>query len=129
MRDTILNQSENDYAKNQAKVLRFMVKSPEGHKAATAWAVASDKSVVARALYELMTTDLRPQLPQIKIPVTILYPWDPSTGFPQAMVDKLYTESFSSLPNRKLIRIDNSLHFIMFDQPDRFLAEVDAILK
>ncbi|WP_160164584.1 alpha/beta fold hydrolase [Pedosphaera parvula] len=129
MRDTILAQTQKDYAQSQTNVLRFMVKSPEGLKTTAAWAVASDKSVVARALYELMTIDMRPQLPQIKIPVTILYPWDSSTGFPQAMVDNLYQKSFASLPNKKLIRIDNSLHFIMLDQPDQFLKQVDAFLK
>jgi pimeloyl-ACP methyl ester carboxylesterase len=129
MRDAILNETQDAYAQGESAFLRSLVKSPEGLKAATRWAVASDKSVVARAMYEDMTTDIRPRLHEIKMPVTMLYPWDPSTGIPQAAVDRLYLESFASLPNKTLLRIDGSFHFIMFDQPDRFAAQVDTFLK
>jgi len=60
--------------------LHLLVKSPEGYKLATKWAVASDKSVVARAMYE-DTDHGRPlATDQIKAPVTMLYPWDSSSG-------------------------------------------------
>jgi pimeloyl-ACP methyl ester carboxylesterase len=129
VRDSIINETQEAYAEGENTFLRSLVKSPEGLKAATAWAIASDKSVVARAMYEDMTTDLRPKLPQIKTPVTMLYPWDSSGGMPQAAVDGLYKDSFAALPNKTMVRIDNSLHFIMLDQPDAFAAQVDAFLK
>ncbi len=128
MRDTILAQTQDTHAQSQAGFLRSMVKSPEGLKAAARWAAASDKAVVAQALYEVMTMDLRPKLREIKTPVTALYPWNPASGLPQAAVDKLYRENFAPLPNKTLARIDNSLHFIMFDQPALFAAQVDAFL-
>ena len=129
MRDSTLNETQDAYAQGEREFLRSLVKSPEGLKAATTWAISSDKSVVARAMFEDMTTDLRPKLHDLKTPVTMLYPWDASTGFPQAAVDGLYRESFASLPNKMMVRIDNSLHFIMLDQPGVFAAQVDAFLK
>ena len=129
MRDSTLNETQDAYAQGEREFLRSLVKSPEGLKAATKWAISSDKSVVARAMFEDMTTDLRPKLHDLKTPVTMLYPWDASTGFPQAAVDGLYRESFASLPNKMMVRIDNSLHFIMLDQPGVFAAQVDAFLK
>jgi pimeloyl-ACP methyl ester carboxylesterase len=129
MRDSILAETQDAYAQGQEEFLRRLVKSPEGLKAATKWAAASDKSVVARALYEAMTTDLRPRLHEIKTQVTMLYPWDSASGISQAVVDGLYKESFAPLPNKTLVRIDNSYHFIMLDQPDVFAAKVDAFLK
>jgi pimeloyl-ACP methyl ester carboxylesterase len=129
MRDSVLAQSQDDYAKSEAAFLHSLVKSPEGYKLATNWAIASDKSVVARAMYEDMTTDIRPQLGKIKIPVTMLYPWDSASGFPQEATDQLYQNAYAALPNKKIIRIDDSLHFIMLDQPDKFAAQVDAFLK
>jgi pimeloyl-ACP methyl ester carboxylesterase len=129
MRNTILNETQDVYAQGEKDFLRSLVKSPEGLKAATQWAVASDKSVVARALYEVLTTDIRPRLHEIKTPVTMLYPWDASTGIPQATVDGLYRESFAPLPNKTVVRIDGSFHFIMLDQADAFMAKVDAFLK
>jgi len=129
MRDSVLNETQDAYAQGERQFLRSLVKSPAGLKAATAWAVASDKSVVARAMYEDMTTDLRPRVREIKTPVTVLYPWDPLTGMPQAMFDGLYGESFAPLPNKTMARMDGSFHFIMLDQPEAFAAQVDGFLK
>jgi pimeloyl-ACP methyl ester carboxylesterase len=129
MRDTILNETQDAYAQGERQFLPSLVKSPEGLKAAIRWAVASDKSVVARAMYEDMTTDIRPRLREIKTPVTMLYPWDPSAGLPQAAVDGLYRENFAPLPNKTMVRIDNSFHFMMLDQPNEFAVQMDAFLK
>jgi pimeloyl-ACP methyl ester carboxylesterase len=129
MRDRILNETQDDYAQGEKQFLPSLVKSPEGLKAATQWAIASDKSVVARATCELMTTDLRPKLSEVKTPVAILYPWDPAGGFAQADTDRLYQGSFAALPHKTLARIANSFHFIMLDQPEAFARQVDVFLK
>ena len=129
MRDTTLNETREAYAQGEKDFLPSLVKSPAGLKAATAWAIASDKSVVARAMYEDLTTDLRPKLHEINAPVTLLYPWDASSGYPQSATDGLYHDNFAALPHKTLVRIDHSLHFIMLDQPDAFAAQVDAFLK
>jgi pimeloyl-ACP methyl ester carboxylesterase len=129
LRDKTLNETQDDYAQSEKRFLPRLVKSPEGLKLATQWAIASDKAVVARAAYEVMTTDLRPKLPEINTPVTILYPWDPSSGFAQAATDGLYEGNYAPLPNKTLVRILNSSHFIMLDQPEAFAAQVDAFLK
>jgi pimeloyl-ACP methyl ester carboxylesterase len=129
MRDTILNETQEAYADGERGLLPMLVKSPDGLKAAIGWAIASDKSVVARAMYEDMTTDMRPKLPEIKTPITMLYPWDSAGGFPKEDVDKLYQENFAPLPNKTLVRIDNSRHFIMLDQPEKFATQVNTFLK
>jgi pimeloyl-ACP methyl ester carboxylesterase len=129
MRDMVLNESQDAYVQGERMFLENLVKSPKGKELAMQWAAASDKSVVARAMYEDATLDLRPKLPGIKTPVTILYPWDAASGFPQKTVDGFYQDNFSTLPNKKLIRIDSSYHFIMFDQPDAFATQVEAFLK
>jgi pimeloyl-ACP methyl ester carboxylesterase len=128
MRDKTIKQSEKAYARDETRFLRILVKSPDGRKIATEWAIASDKSVVARASYDDMTTDLRPELQNIKIPVTILYPWDSDSPYSQDQTDGFYQQNYSALPNRTFARIDNSYHFIMFDQPEAFLKQVDKFL-
>jgi pimeloyl-ACP methyl ester carboxylesterase len=129
MRDYTIAQSQDAYAQSEKQFLPRLVKSPEGVKAAIGWAIASDKSVVARAMYEDMTTDLRTDLQKIKIPVTVLYPWDASSGFPHEATDKLYRENFASLPNKTLVCIEDSYHFIMLDHPVQFAAQMSLFLK
>lgn len=128
MRDDTFKESEEEYARGEKKFLRILVKSEDGRKLATEWAVDSNKSVVASASYDDMTTDLRPQLQNIKIPVTILYAWDSKSGYSQVQTDWFYQQNYAALPNKTLIRIDNSYHFIMFDQPKAFLEQVDKFL-
>jgi pimeloyl-ACP methyl ester carboxylesterase len=129
MRDMIIGETQDAYAQGEAGFLRSLVKSPDGLKAVTGWAVGSDKSVVARALYEDMTTDMRPRLHEIKTPVTMLYPWDASMGMPQAAVDGMYRQNFAALAGVKMVRIDGSYHFVMLDQPDLFAAQLDGFLQ
>ena len=129
MRDYIWSDSQDAYAQGERQFLPKLVKSPEGLKLAVGWAIASDKSVVARAMYEVMTTDLRPELHKIKSPVTMLYPWDAQSGIPHEATDKLYKENFATLPGVKLFCIEDSFHFIMFDQPEKFADAVDVFLK
>ena len=50
-------------------------------------------------------------------------------GMPPGAADGYYGAAFAALPNKTLRRIDNSLHFIMFDQPAAFAAAVDDFLK
>ena len=59
----------------------------------------------------------------------MLYPWDATSGMPVTAVDGVYQQNFAALPNKKLVRIDDSRHFIMLDQPAAFMAQVDGFLK
>ncbi len=128
MRDRILNGSQEDYAQGERAFIPSLVKSPEGIKLVTEWALASDKSVVAQAMFEDMTTDLRSKVAEIKTPTTILYAWDTSSRLPQAVADGMYQRSFATMPNKTIVRIDGSYHFIMLDQPDLFVQQVDQFL-
>lgn len=129
IRDTTLKESQEDYARGETTFIRRLVKSPDNRQLVAGWAVASDKAVVAQADYDDMVLDLRPQLAAIKTPVTVLYPWDDSSQYSQTDTDSFYQQNFAALPGVKMVRIDGSDHFIMLDQPDKFLEQVDAFLK
>ncbi len=97
---------------------------------AIGWGLASDRRVSAQAFRDLIVTDLRPELPNITAPVTVLYAYGPQMGGQTtAQVDGFIGGLYAGLKGVKLIRVDDSHHFIMFDQPARFQAEVEAFLK
>jgi pimeloyl-ACP methyl ester carboxylesterase len=87
----------------------------------------SDPKTVAAAVRDVMSTDLRPELGRITAPLTILYAWDPMMG-PPAPIDQLFTGAYAKAPAARLVRVDNSLHFIMVDQPAVFAKAVDSFL-
>jgi pimeloyl-ACP methyl ester carboxylesterase len=129
MRNQLMAQTDAQYAASAPMTAARLVKSPTGRASVTTWVAASDRVVVGRAMYEDMLTDARPQLPQIQAKTTVLYAFDSTMGVPPAMVDSLYAAAYRDLAGVKLKRIEGGYHFIMLDQPDAFLREVDAFLK
>jgi pimeloyl-ACP methyl ester carboxylesterase len=113
----------------QHRTMPTLVKGAENQALAVAWSVASHRPAVAQMMQDVMTTDLRPQLPAIAVPVTVLYAWDASMPYPAAGADFVYTLNYAGLQGVLLVRIDEALHFIMLDQPARFEAEVRAFLS
>lgn len=86
--------------------------------------VTSDPGVAGRAMRELIVTDLRPELSAITAPTQVIYVAFNNPGMTPAITDGIYAASFANLDGVVLQRIDDSAHFIMFDQP---AALADAI--
>lgn len=93
-----------------------------------AQAIASDQTVSADALHELIVTDLRPELAAVTAPTRVLYIPLPVPGVSAEQTDALYRAAYAAVPGVTLKRIDGAGHFIMLDQPDAFAAEVNAFL-
>lgn len=113
----------------EKRFMRYIEKSPDARKITIQWALASDKAVVARASYDDLTTDLRPELQYIKTPVTVLYPWYISFKYKKPETEAFYEQNYAGLPNKTLVCMDGVSHFIMLDKPDLFLEQVDRFLK
>jgi len=129
MRDGMSAMSAETFAAQQAMTMPRLVKSPDGLKAALDWSRTSSKAVVARALYDVLTTDMRGELAAVTTPTTMLYPYDPAMGAPQAMVDQTYAGAYAKLAGARLERVDGAFHFIMLDQPGAFATAVERFLK
>ncbi|MRL70277.1 alpha/beta fold hydrolase [Brevundimonas sp. SPF441] len=88
----------------------------------------SDQKVSAAAFRELITTDLRPELSKITAPTEVVYAKFNDPRMTPQITDSIYRMSFANLKDAQLKRIDDSAHFIMFDQPQAFYADLDAFL-
>jgi len=132
MADIILAQLQSatpeDRAARIQATLPLMVKDEAGHDLAWSDAMASDQGVAARAMHELIVTDLRDELPRITVPVTVLYVLAHNGIIGGALLESLFESGYAGLAHGKLVEIPDSRHFIMFDQPQRFAAEVRAFL-
>ena len=86
----------------------------------------ADPDVTARATHELALADLTPELPRIAAPLTVVYAsLDPSR---RALDDSRYRTAYARKRGVRLVRIDDSGHMIMYDQPARFRAELKSFL-
>lgn len=86
----------------------------------------SDPDVVGRAMSELTALDLTPQLPRLRAPLTVLYAaTDPRA---RAALDRTFANAYAAARGARLVRIDDSGHMIMFDQPAAFRRALAAFL-
>jgi len=106
-----------------------MVKNADGQKQVGAMTIASDRAVFANSMLEDLQTDLRPDVAKIKTPALLLYPYDSSVSPDATGIDAVYITAYKPMPNIKLVRIDDSRHFIMYDQPEKMDAAIEAFLK
>ncbi|MFN3387683.1 MAG: alpha/beta fold hydrolase [Allosphingosinicella sp.] len=88
----------------------------------------SDTSVVGRSLQELIATDLRPELPRIRAPLTVLYACPEPLRVSRPAIDRFYAQAYARRPATRLIAVPRSGHMIMHDQPAAFRAALKAFL-
>ena len=108
--------------------INSMVNTESMRQGAIDDSLGSTADVSARAYHELVVTDLRPELANIKAPTTVLYV--APKGFMTAeQADAFYQAAYATLKAVKLKRVDNTAHFLMWDQPAVFQASVKEFLK
>ena len=128
-RDGLIGQSADDFAKGQERSMATLIKTPEARIEPMAWSLTTDRGVMARAMYDVMTSDLRGDLSGITIPVTVTYARDPSMGLFYGVVDQVYAGNYGPLKGVSLKPVNGAFHFIMLDQPQAFAAEVETFLR
>ena len=120
--------SDADYAKSLGAQMAGYAQNPADRDKIQGWSLASDRAVVAAAVTEDFELDLRAGLTANTVPITLLYPDYAPVGSTAAGVDARYQGAYAQAPKVTVRRIDKSLHFIMFDQPQAFAEALDAFL-
>lgn len=100
---------------------------PASQAQVASWSAKADMRVSGQALYEDMITDLRPALPKIAAPITVLVPWTDARGGEQQVLG-LYRAQYAGAPNVTIRGVGDSGHFIMLDQPAAFEQALMAFL-
>ncbi len=117
-RKALVGMDEANFATSQRQGVQILVRDPAFHERVAQWSIDSDRASFAAAVYTVMTNDMRPRLGTITTPVTVLAA--ANAYVPRARIEKLYGDAYAGLPGVKLVIIDDSYHFIMFDQPKAF---------
>jgi pimeloyl-ACP methyl ester carboxylesterase len=125
----MLAMPDDQFAMMQSMMAGALVTDAEGKKLVEQGSITSSRAVLVEAMYEDLQTDIRKDMAKIKKPTLLLYPYDPALQKDEAKYDAVYKNAYASMPNVTLVRIDGSRHFIMYDQPEKMNAAIEAFLK
>jgi N-formylmaleamate deformylase len=128
LRDRTATLSTADFAAQQRRTLSQMITAPASIERTAAAAARSDPRSVGQAAYELMTTDLRPRMGQVRAPVLLLAAGALIPPDRQATVGAAYQAQISRVPDRRFAMATRARHFIMLDDPAFFFENVDPFL-
>lgn len=114
------------YAAQQKTVDGYLVTAPADMDTVTMHMLASDRATTVHSASEMMLEDLGPKLASITAPVTILAPAQSDADVAGTVAE--YTALYKGVPHLTVTGIAPSKHFIMFDQPAKFKAALDAFV-
>lgn len=122
MRDTLATMDRAAFASQTRSALQAMITRPEDVERVLADSVRSDPPTVGRAVYELMTTDLRPGLGALAMPVWLIQASD-RPGMRAA-----YEAQLAGVPDHRVIVAAGARHFVMLDDPALMNQTLDQLL-
>ena len=98
-----------------------MASDPKRLEAISTLAAHSDRRTIGRAIYEMMITDLTARMPEIRAPVLFVL----ADGGLQQRIRK----QVEGVRTKQIVVVPKARHFVMIDNPKRFLEAVDAFLE
>lgn len=116
---------------NQKMYLPTMISDTNRIKTVIEWAIASDPRTAGQVMFEMYTTDLRKEIAGIKSPVLELGTWVAykAYGATNESAINLLKDQVKELPTAVTRVSDTSRHFIMYDDPEWMLTQIDEFLK
>lgn len=90
------------------------------------WILEADRQTYVYGYTDYLKLDLREDLKNISIPVTIIAASKP---YGEEMVKQTYKRQYANLKDYEFIIAQDSAHFIMLDKPDWFLEQIQMILS
>jgi pimeloyl-ACP methyl ester carboxylesterase len=114
----------------------FMVTKPADHDTIKQWGLGSDQRTTAESMADLMSMDLRMDVAKITAPTLVLGTWAGlhdqlkkyGVALSRADVIRTFDEQFAKQPKVHFAIAESARHFIMFDDPRWFFAELDQFL-
>lgn len=131
MKEMILAQSPEQYRSQQLATMPTMTTNSEKMPLAIEWSMQSDRRTTAKAFYELMTTDYRDELAEVKTPILVLGAWysGKNYGMTAESVKATFENQYQLAENVQIEMAPSAHHFIMWDNPEWFMEKVTAFIK
>jgi pimeloyl-ACP methyl ester carboxylesterase len=135
--NAMTDEQWEQYARSGQSV-KYMVTGDANLKTLIQWSLASDRHTVTDVLGDIYSLDLRDDVARIRSPVLALGTWRgvhdqvmdvAKFDITRAMVNQSFADQYAKLPRLHFALSENARHFIMFDDPAWFFAELEAFLR
>jgi pimeloyl-ACP methyl ester carboxylesterase len=129
MRQAMGGQSQEEFAEQNKRFLGNMITDSKNLELIDSTCAKSDPKAVGNAMYDLMTTDLRPEVAKIKTPVLLIGAGG-NFQTPESLAQgkATYEAQVAKIPTHRVLFAEKSKHFIMLDAPDFLFSTVDDFL-
>lgn len=122
----LLEMDEVSFEKMATQMASGMTLNTEKHQQLIDWIVTTDRKTYVYGYTDLLKLDLREDIANINIPVTVLGATHP---YGMEMAITTYENQYKKLEKYNLEFADGSAHFIMYDKPEWFLEKIVSELK
>jgi pimeloyl-ACP methyl ester carboxylesterase len=132
IRDGILKGGQPGYEEyvKSGRGMRSMVTVDSDFQRLVAWSLASDRTAVGDALYEMFSQDLREEVSKIEIPALVLGAWRGNEQYTDLEGVRANLRSQYAKLRGVDIRVNQTArHFIMWDDPQWMLSHLDRFLR
>ena len=124
------NDTPEQFRAQSTTFLQKMIGSPDQANRLGEETGKSDPKVAGEAYYELLTTDLRPDLEKIESPVMVI---GALAGKPPTITNEraiaFIKAQYSGLKRSDFSFFENAHHFVFFDEPDKWIAVLKSALQ
>ena len=112
-------------------MLKSMIIAEEDIATVMEWGRRSDQATVAQAMSELYLVDLRDEISKISAPTLVLGAWIAykDYGSTRESTMNIYSQQFEKMSGVRIEMTDRGKHFIMWDDPEFFIAQVKGFLN
>lgn len=122
----LLTMEDAEFEQTAAEMAKVMSLKKSAQEKIKTWILESDRKTYVYGYTDYLKSDLRENLKNISIPVTIIAASQP---YGEEMVKQTYKNQYANLKDYNFIIAEDSAHFIMLDKPEWFLKQMQTILS
>jgi pimeloyl-ACP methyl ester carboxylesterase len=130
MRTQMRASDDATYLKGAEAAVTTMAHDPARVATLKGWGRTSDRATTTQAMYELMTTDLRPQMSKIHSPTRVLGSWAAYKpyGATKESTAAIFRAQYAGLDGVDIKMSEGGYHFLMWDDPTWVQSNIREVL-
>ena len=131
-RQQLLAQAPEQYKQTSLQMAKMsMTRLPERVDTVVAWNLSSDRATTAQAMYEIMTTDMRDRVANVKTPTLVLGAWAAYApyGSTKESTKAIFTTQYQKLAGVNIQMSDTGYHFLSWDDAAWVNTQIQTFLR